>query len=75
MDNRGLSTELETMLPQAVEEAAENPIDLKSDPHAAVWNGAYRRFSSNPKPSETTMPDFMPLSRTAQEWLEHSGTM
>jgi lysyl-tRNA synthetase class 2 len=48
IDNQGRSAELESMLQNAVTEAAENPIDLKSDPRAVVWNEAHRRFNSNP---------------------------
>jgi DNA/RNA-binding domain of Phe-tRNA-synthetase-like protein len=48
IDNQGRSAELESMLQQAVEEAAENPIDLKSDPRAVLWNEAHRLFNSNP---------------------------
>ncbi len=48
IDNQGHSAELESMLRHAVTEAAETPIDLKSDPRAVVWNEAHRGFNSNP---------------------------
>jgi len=48
MDNQGSAPELETMLQQAVADAAENPIDLKADPRAVVWSEAHRGFNSNP---------------------------
>ncbi|MDX1708842.1 MAG: hypothetical protein R3274_09600, partial [Desulfobacterales bacterium] len=36
LDNQGPSAELEDMLGQAVEQAARQPIDLKTDPLAAT---------------------------------------
>jgi len=48
MDNQGHSEELESMLHQALTEAAENPINLKGDPRAMVWSEAHRQFNSNP---------------------------
>ena len=48
IDNRGHSAALEEMLGRAVEQAASRPIDLKTDPPAADWNEAHRRFDSNP---------------------------
>jgi DNA/RNA-binding domain of Phe-tRNA-synthetase-like protein len=48
MDNEGGSAGLESMLQQALAEAAQNPIDLKEDPRAAVWSDAHRLFHSNP---------------------------
>lgn len=48
IDNQGGASDLETMLEQAVAEAAENPIDLKVDPRALVWREAHQGFDSNP---------------------------
>lgn len=48
IDNEGSAPELESLLQQAVAEAAKKPIDLKSDPRAAAWNEAHRQFHSNP---------------------------
>ena len=36
------------MLNRAISQAAQAPIDLKTDPLAAVWNDAHRQFGSNP---------------------------
>jgi len=33
---------------EAIAEAAEHPIDLKTDPRMTVWNDAHRQFGSNP---------------------------
>ena len=46
--NRGHSEELKAMLNQAVAEAAEQPIDLKTDARTTTWNIAHRQFGSNP---------------------------
>ena len=48
MDNQGHSGELEDILHQTIVRAAQQPIDLKTDPRAAVWNDAHRQFGSNP---------------------------
>jgi lysyl-tRNA synthetase class 2 len=48
MDNRGPSRELEQLLQEALERAAENPVDLKADPRTAVWHEAYRELGCNP---------------------------
>ena len=48
MNNRGPSQELNTMLKQVIEEAAKQPIDLKTDTLTATWNQAHRQFGSNP---------------------------
>jgi DNA/RNA-binding domain of Phe-tRNA-synthetase-like protein len=48
MDNHGPSPELERMVEEALGLAAENPVDVKSDPRAAVWNEAYRALGCNP---------------------------
>ena len=44
LDNRGHSTELEERLGKAIAQAAEQPIDLKTDPRTAAWNKAHRQF-------------------------------
>lgn len=46
--NRDLSKALDTALKKAIAEAAEHPIDLKTDPRMTVWNDAHRQFGSNP---------------------------
>ena len=48
LNNQGHSPELEMQLKRAIELAAENPIDLKTDPLATAWNEAHRQFGSNP---------------------------
>ena len=48
LDNQGHSPELEDKLRRAIRLAAENPIDLKTDPLATAWNDAHRQFGSNP---------------------------
>jgi DNA/RNA-binding domain of Phe-tRNA-synthetase-like protein len=48
IQNQGPSEELESMLTEAVEQAAERPIDLKSDPRILNWADAHRAFGSNP---------------------------
>ncbi len=48
MDNQGHSSRLEELLERAIDRAAQQPIDLKSDPLAMAWNEAHRRFGSNP---------------------------
>ena len=48
LDNHGHSQELEEMLNRAVSQAAQAPIDLKTDPLATAWNDAHRQFGSNP---------------------------
>lgn len=48
MNNTGGSAELEEILTQAVDQAGQNPIDLKTDPRILVWSDAHRRFRSNP---------------------------
>jgi lysyl-tRNA synthetase class 2 len=48
MDNRGHSRELEDTLKLAITEAAQQPIDIKSDPRTVIWSEAHRRFGSNP---------------------------
>jgi DNA/RNA-binding domain of Phe-tRNA-synthetase-like protein len=48
LDNQDHSQELEDMLNRAIRQAAQAPIDLKTDPLATVWNDAHRQFGSNP---------------------------
>jgi DNA/RNA-binding domain of Phe-tRNA-synthetase-like protein len=48
LDNQDHSQELEDMLNRAIRQAAQAPIDLKTDPQATVWNDAHRQFGSNP---------------------------
>jgi DNA/RNA-binding domain of Phe-tRNA-synthetase-like protein len=48
IQNQGPSELLESMLKEAVEKAAERPIDLKSDPRILTWADAHRGFGSNP---------------------------
>jgi len=48
IDNQGHSEELESLLQQAITQAAEHPIDLKGDPRAMIWSEAHRGFNSNP---------------------------
>ena len=48
MNNQGLSPELEDTLNKTIEQAAQQPIDLKADPRTMGWNEAHRQFGSNP---------------------------
>ncbi len=48
MDNQAHARQLEGRLNQTVVQAAQAPIDLKTDPRATVWNDAHRQFGSNP---------------------------
>jgi DNA/RNA-binding domain of Phe-tRNA-synthetase-like protein len=48
MQNQGHSAQLEGILNQAVAQAAEQPIDLQSDPRLTSWNQVHRQFNSNP---------------------------
>ena len=48
MDNQGHDKELEDLLNRATEQAAQQPIDIKTDPRTMVWRDAHRRFGSNP---------------------------
>ena len=45
--NHGHSQELEAKLTQATAQATKEPIDLKTDSRAIVWNQAHRQFGSN----------------------------
>ncbi len=49
MDNRGSSSHLESLLNEALANAAADPIDLTADPRAAVWSHTYRELGCNPK--------------------------
>jgi len=48
MDNTGVSEKLESLLKEAVTDAAGSPVDLKADPRAAAWNDVYRELGVNP---------------------------
>jgi len=49
MNNRGPSTQLESLLIEALANAAADPIDLTTDPRTAIWNETYRELGCNPK--------------------------
>lgn len=48
LDNQDHSQQLEDMLNRAISQAAQAPIDLKTDPLTTAWNDAHRQFGSNP---------------------------
>ncbi|MGD8756791.1 MAG: hypothetical protein PVF98_14070, partial [Desulfobacterales bacterium] len=48
LDNQGHAPELEDRLSRAIEQAARQPIDLKTNPLVTTWNEAHRQFGSNP---------------------------
>ena len=48
LDNQDHSQELEDMLNRVICQAAQAPIDLRTDPLATAWNDAHRQFGSNP---------------------------
>ena len=48
MNNGGASEELESLLEEALAQAAAAPVDLKKDPRTAVWNETYRELGCNP---------------------------
>jgi len=48
VQNHGHSQELEAVLNQAIAQAAQQPIDLKTDIRTIVWDQAHRQFGSNP---------------------------
>ncbi len=48
LKNQGASPDLEHLLHEALDRAAESPVDLKADPRTAVWNEAYRKLGCNP---------------------------
>ena len=49
MNNRGPFIQLESLLNEALANAASDPIDLTTDPRAAAWNETYRELGCNPK--------------------------
>ena len=48
MDNRESDTKLESLLRDALVNAAANPLDLKTDPKTAAWIETYRELGVNP---------------------------
>jgi len=48
MQNAGSSQELESLLNEALEQAASAPVDLKVDPRTKVWQDTYRELGVNP---------------------------
>jgi len=48
LENQGRSPELEDKLNEALAHAAQNPVDLKTDPRILAWSDAHRLFGSNP---------------------------
>ena len=48
IQNRGPSKELESELDGALARAAQDPVDVKTDPLITVWSDAHRLFGSNP---------------------------
>ena len=48
MDNQGASKELESLLSEALADAAAAPIDLKADPRTVAWSDTYRQLGCNP---------------------------
>lgn len=49
MNNRGSFTQLESLLNEALADAAADPVDLTTDPRTAAWNETYRKLGCNPK--------------------------
>jgi DNA/RNA-binding domain of Phe-tRNA-synthetase-like protein len=49
MNNHGSATPLESLLNDALVNAAANPVDLTSDPRASAWAETYRVLGLNPK--------------------------
>ena len=49
MNNRGASTQLESLLNDALANAAANPVDLATDPKMVAWIETYRELGCNPK--------------------------
>jgi len=49
LNNRGAFNQLESLLNEALANAASNPIDLTTDPRTAAWNETYRELGCNPK--------------------------
>ena len=48
LDNQGHAAELEDRLALAIDQAAQQPIDLKTNPLAKNWNEVHRQLGSNP---------------------------
>ena len=48
IDNQGHDKELEDILDRTIAQAAQQPIDIKTDPRTTVWSDAHRGFGSNP---------------------------
>jgi lysyl-tRNA synthetase class 2 len=48
LQNQGHSEKLQTLLQEALDGAAESPIDIKTDPRLTAWQEAHRAFGSNP---------------------------
>ena len=48
IENHGHSPELEAELNQAIAQAAQGPVDVKTDPRTIAWDQAHRQFGSNP---------------------------
>ena len=49
MDNRGADTKLESLLNDALVNAATNPVELATDPRTVAWIETYRELGVNPK--------------------------
>ncbi len=49
MDNRESDTRLESLLNDALVNAADNPLDLTTDPRTVAWIETYRELGVNPK--------------------------
>jgi len=49
MNNQGVSEELESLLKDALTNAAANPVDLATDPRIICWMETYRELGCNPK--------------------------
>ena len=64
MNNRGSATPLESLLNDALVNAAANPIDLTSDPRVAAWIETYRVLGLNPKKFP---PAHLALSKRVQK--------
>ena len=48
MDNQRHDKELADILDRTIARAAQQPIDIKTDPRTTVWSDAHRGFGSNP---------------------------
>jgi DNA/RNA-binding domain of Phe-tRNA-synthetase-like protein len=49
MNNGGASPQLESLLNDALDNAATNPVDLATDPKIVAWMDTYRELGCNPK--------------------------